>query len=810
MRFSFLSCLLLSSCLCLSCLCQAADLKLDERAAIESEWGYRPFEGGTCEVNPPHFVWRPQTGIVRWELQCATDAKFSDIVYQNDSMDLTVHTPPTSFDPRDYVWRYRGWTKTGESTNWSQPRSFSISADAARMPMPIREELLSRIPAGHPRLFVRPEQVPRLRELASGSMKADFEDLVRRCDQILKDPPPTAEPPLYGPDVKPKSEEWIGIWWGNRTYTSHALNSAATLAFTRLIGGKEEYGQVAKRILMDCAQWDPKGATGYRYNDEAGMPYAYYFSRTYTFVNDLLSEQEKQQCRDVMRVRGEEMYDHLCPRHLWNPYSSHSNRAWHFLGEIGLAFHGEIDQADDWVWFATNVFYNVYPVWSDADGGWHEGTLYWNSYIGRFTWWADIMQAALDINAFDHPYFDRVGYYPMYLLPPGKVGGGFGDLNAKATSAKQIALMSVLAAQSRNPYWQWYVDQHDEKSLASGYAASSGYLGFLRGSRGTVAAKSPADLPSSRLFRGTGQAYLNTTIEDANQDVQVVFKSSPFGTQSHGYEANNSFLLWAFGQRLLIRSGYRDTYGSEHHRDWMWSTRSVNNITVDGKGQLPHAAAARGRVVDFQTTPAIDVVVGEAGAAYRSSQSTGEQRLLDRFTRAILFIKPDMIVVYDRLRAPKPSQYTYWLHAINDFQVHNPQDITIEAGDVRCQVQFLAPDGLQLSQTDQYDPNPRDRVELREWHLTADTADKSKSTEFVTLYRPYREGEETPVQGALQAMEGGYVLTSEVAGGRVVVLLPNDDQTQLSFEGLETQDKIIVQLYNDQGEVLQTTEVAME
>ena len=33
--------------------------------------------------------------------------------------------------------------------------------------------------------------------------------------------------------------------------------------------------------------------------------------------------------------------------------------------------------------------------------------------------------------------------------------------------------------------------------------------------------------------------------------MQVVFKSSPMGTRSHGNAANNSFVLWAYGQRLL-------------------------------------------------------------------------------------------------------------------------------------------------------------------------------------------------------------------------------------------------------------------
>ncbi|MHC4542557.1 MAG: DUF4962 domain-containing protein, partial [Planctomycetota bacterium] len=242
------------------------------------------------------------------------------------------------------------------------------------------------------------------------------------------------------------SDPWRDIWWGNRTYTIRALNSAATLAFTRLLGGQEEYGLEAKRILLECAKWDPKGSTGYRYNDEAGMPYNYYFSRTYSFVNDLLSEEEEELCRKVMKVRGEEMYRHLCPRHLWQPYGSHANRAWHFLGEVGIAFLGEVEGADDWVWFAMNVFVNTYPVWSDDDGGWHEGSSYWSSYQNRFTWWADIMREAMGIDAYDKPYFSKAGYYAMYLLPPGKVGGGFGDLTARRTAQRNVPLVSGLFA----------------------------------------------------------------------------------------------------------------------------------------------------------------------------------------------------------------------------------------------------------------------------------------------------------------------------------------------------------------------------
>ncbi|MEE8451043.1 MAG: DUF4962 domain-containing protein [Thermoguttaceae bacterium] len=747
----------------------AADLKLDETPAADSEWGYRPAPNTVCEVTPPSFSWRPQRSIVSWQIECRRDGDAGPMAYNAEGIGSSVHCPPKTFAPGRYAWRYRGVDADRRRTNWSESRTFVISEDAARMPMPPREELLARIPKTHPRLFIRPEDLPRLRKLAAGRMNDQFAALTARCERLLKDPPPTAEPPKYPADVARLSEEWRKIWWGNRTYTIAALDGAATLAFTRLLGGKEEYGQLAKRILLDCARWDPKGATGYRYNDEAGMPYAYYFARTYTFLGDLLTEEERETCRRMMQIRGEEMYAHLYPRHLWQPYSSHSNRAWHFLGEVGIAFHGEIEGADDWVDFAISVFYNTYPVWSDDDGGWHEGMSYWSSYVGRFTWWADVMRSAMRIDAFEKPYFARVGYYPIYQMPPGKVGAGFGDLTARRRASSNVSLTSQLAAQAGNGHWQWYVEQ------LGGASDASGYIGFVRGTLPKVKPQSPDDLPTSRLFRGTGQACLNTTLLDAADDVQVLFKSSPFGTQSHGYESNNAFLLWAYGQRLLIRSGYRDIYGSDHHRNWMWSTRSVNNITVDGQGQTGHSASAQGRITHFSTSPTVDIVIGEAADAYRTADG---ERPLNRFSRAIVFIKPELIIVYDRLDAHNESSFEYWLHATDPFKINDQNNIHLQVDDVACEISFLAPEGLSFTQTDQYDPNPRPRITLREWHLTAKTPTKARQIEFITLYRPHRIAKDAPSGATLKQTADGYTLNADLEdGGTVEVHLPKQTDT---------------------------------
>ncbi len=764
-------------------------LEVDDRPAGHDEWGFRPADGGKTRVNPPGFVWRPQENAAGYILQASRNQDFHEVDYEKRDLKLFSHCPPRTFEPGDWYWRFSYVTEDGQKSSWSQVRRFAIPEDAVAFPMPEREELLNRISAEHPRLFTRPEELSHLRELAQGELKPVYDALVKECEKILADPPPTEEPRKYPEGTERGGEEWRKIWWGNRTYTTKVLNSAATLAFTRLLGGKEEYGQLSRKLLMAAAEWDPKGATGYRYNDEAGMPYNYYFSRTYTFVNDLLTEEEKEKCRAVMKIRGEEMYNHLYPRHLWRPYSSHSNRAWHFLGEIAVAFMDEIEGTRDWLWFTMNVFYNAYPVWSDDDGGWHEGLGYWRSYIGRFLWWADIMRSGMGVDAYKKPYFSKVGYFPMYLQAPGAKRGGFADLTGHLKSDGNVGLMSIFAVQAQNPYWQWYVEAH------GGARTGKTYVDFIRGALPKVEAGLPTDLPDSRLFQGTGLAMLHTDITDAKNDVFIEFKSSPFGSYSHGYDSQNSFVLYAYSEPLLIRTGRRDSYGSKHHKNWMWETKSVNSILVNGEGQKPlRSLDAQGKIIDFHTSKEYDYVVGDATEAYSGR--------LDKFTRSILFIKPDVIVIFDQLEAPEPSTFQWLMHAPTEMAVDGQHNVTVENGDAGCKVAFLTPDGLQITQTNKFDPPPRPRIKLTQWHLQAGTTDRRERCQFVTVIRPYRKGEVVPSGIEMEELPAGYACKIALADGEAIVLLKTSEGETLEGYETGTDGDVAVIRLNTTGEVV--------
>jgi hypothetical protein len=253
----------------------ADPLAVDDSPAGPGDWGFRPADGRTAETTPPGFVWRPQQNAVSYEFQCSRDPEFGEIAYAADGIGYNCHCPPEIFSEGWWCWRFRYADNDGHRSAWSRTRTFLVEPEATAFPLPSREELIGRIPKTHPRLFVRPEQLDDLRKRAAGDLKERTGKLVERCEELLRDPPDTAEPPKYPEGTVRGSEAWREIWWGNRRYTIAALDAAATLGFTRLLVDNDEYGQLGRRILLDAAAWDPKGSTGYRYNDEAGMPYNY-------------------------------------------------------------------------------------------------------------------------------------------------------------------------------------------------------------------------------------------------------------------------------------------------------------------------------------------------------------------------------------------------------------------------------------------------------------------------------------------------------------------------------------------------------
>jgi len=249
-----------------------AALPLDQREARPDEWGYRPADGSVVRSNPPSFTWLVQAKAASYAVQWSRDRAFSPATTTTiDGIVWPTYTHNAAVSPGSYFWRYRYANQQGEVSDWSIARQVEIATDAIALPMPTRAEQRAAIPSGHPRLFMRPEDLPRLRALAVGGEAKAFAALRRTADAYIK-AGPTAEPEHKGSARDKNNAELVKYWWPNRVQTEKACEEAEVIAFVYLMTGDATYGEAARRWVLHLASWDPKGNTNFTLNCEAGKP----------------------------------------------------------------------------------------------------------------------------------------------------------------------------------------------------------------------------------------------------------------------------------------------------------------------------------------------------------------------------------------------------------------------------------------------------------------------------------------------------------------------------------------------------------
>lgn len=734
-----------------------AQLTVSNRPPSVDEWGYRPADGETVLLNPPSLTWVHEAKAATYTVQWALDEDFRQATTV-EAIPWPVYTHNRPLPPGTYYWRYRFRTADGQESSWSTVRKFTVPADAVAFPMPSREERAARIPPGHPRLFVRPEQLPKLRQLARTTLKKEFDELVRQAERIIQ-AGPTPEPTKMGSARNLNDLEAVKYWWPNRMQTLRACQEAELLAFVYLISQEARFGEAARRWIMHLASWNPDGPTNFRLNCEAAKPMLHRPVRAYDWAYDRLAPPEREAFQRVMIRRINDAWESgevgRGTGHLNRPYNSHGNRTWHKIGEAAIGLYGEVPEAELWLDYALNKFFACYPVWCDEDGGWHEGLSYWAGYMSKAVWWLHVADVALEIDGFSKPFFHRVADFALYVAPPHTPNMGFGDLSHRPPSSGWGDFMEYFlrAAHAHHvsaaQYWQWWADQWEMRP-------AGGILGFLYRAQLSEGppAKPPTDLPPSKVFRGIGVASLHLTLLDSREDVHFLFKSSPFGARSHGHNPQNSFQLNAYGDCLLTTCVYRDIHGSPFHYKWAHSTVAHNAVLVGGQGQLPHRSDSQGEIVDYMLTPAVDYLCGDAVKAYGGRATLALRHVVFLRTKPLtekttggpsaqkLGPLPEaVIVIGDQVAAKEPTTFQFMLHALAPFQVDaSSARLVVEQPHAGLIAQYVSPEPLRFRQWDGYDPPPREKFP-NQWHVEASTQSERNRVDMITVLVPYRRGQ---------------------------------------------------------------------
>lgn len=277
-----------------------------------------------------------------------------------------------------------------------------------------------------------------------------------------------------------------------------------------------------------------------------------------------------------------------------------------------------------------------------AEGDWPEGVKYWFDTLLfglRFAYAIERLTGGA-VNLFAHPALRVTGDFAALLATPGGRIFNFND-NRETCPLESLLL---LARRMGRPDWL---------AVARRFPADT----VLELAFDDPAV--PGEAETSRLtavFPRTGVATMRT--DGLGTGTFVGFKCGPSNV-GHSHLDANSFILEAGGAPLLIDEGfwwYGPGFFDNRSGRWEYDNNATighNTLLVDGRGQT-HSSGPEcaGRLVSMESGDGWHLVVGDAGLCYPG--------LLRAFTRSVLFLPPDRLVIRDVVTC-EGERHVEWL-----------------------------------------------------------------------------------------------------------------------------------------------------
>ncbi len=156
---------------------------------------------------------------------------------------------------------------------------------------------------------------------------------------------------------------------------------------------------------------------------------------------------------------------------------------------------------------------------------------------------------------------------------------------------------------------------------------------------------------TSVFFPHAGQAAMRTGWE-RNATV-LYFDNGPVGA-AHVHQDKLSVVLWVYGKEVIFDAG-GGMYDNSRFRDYDTDTHSHNTVLIDGLGQRRKIVKNHCGTVDadWNTNDVYDYSNGKYDQGYGKADNC----IAEHF-REVLFLKPDIILIGDRVTPLDNSEHT--------------------------------------------------------------------------------------------------------------------------------------------------------
>ncbi|MEM7256195.1 MAG: DUF4962 domain-containing protein [Pseudomonadota bacterium] len=654
---------------------------LDEPRAGKLNIGYRPELSWEVVENPPRFTWMP---VIEDEacyvLRVSTSKDFEPSQTRTfNNIPINFFTPDEVLTEGHYFWSYAVWSEEQQTnlTAWSQTREFKLDKNLPQTPVPRRHHRYESLGNAHPRLWLNPQSLAKFSTAVADSPEhCGWNNFVEQSAAPWMQREVMTEPTGY-----PNHQRVAPIWRQTYIDCQELIYAIRHLSIAGHVGNDEAMIARAKAWLLEAASWSPTGTTARTYTDEWAFRVTLALAWGYDWLYNDLSDTERNQVRDALLVRTREIADHIIDhaRIQLFPYDSHAVRAVSaVLVPASIALLHDTEEAYDWLDYSIDFLSTVYSPWGDNDGGWAEGPHYWMTGIAYLIDAANLLRSYAGIDLYQRPFFQQTGDFPFYTKPPDIRRATFGDDSTMGDlpCLKLGYNVRQFAGVTGNGIYQWYFDEikrNDPGTEKAFYNWGWWDLNFddmvYRHDFPVVDAVLPADIPRLRWFKGIGWVAVQHRMDDPQQHVSFIMKSSPYGSISHSHGDQNAFCLSAYGEDLAIQTGHYVAFNSSMHQKWRRQTLSKNAILINGKGQYADRDKARTLCATGNITRAEEhndhiFISADATMAY---QSMNESVKLAQ--RDVYFVHNSYFVIIDIVDAEEPVEIDWRLHAHSPMQL---------------------------------------------------------------------------------------------------------------------------------------------
>jgi len=733
---------------------------------------YGPDDQTQLLENPPRFTWMAsQMEDEPYVLQISSEPSFKEgetLTYA--PIPYNLFTPDRPLEPGVYYWRYALADRDDPEgcSEWSEVRRFTVPEGLPETPLAGRGHRYVHTSEAHPRLWLQAAELDDFRrKLGEDPASCGWNAFYEKSVLPWLTRPLIPEPAPY-PDNKRVAKLWRQMYMDCQEvlYAIRHLAIAGVLLQDPVVTGR------AKEWLLHAARWNTEGSTSRDYNDEAAFRIAGALAWGYDWLHGELTAEERSEVKGALLRRTEQVAYHVITRSRIHqvPFDSHAVRSLSsVLVPCCIALFGETDKAREWLDYTLEYFYTVYSPWGGVDGGWAEGPMYWTTGMAFLTEALHLLRKFNGMNVYERPFFKKTGDFPLYCFSPDTVRASFGDQSTLGdpVSLKTGFNIRQFAGITGNGHYQWYYEQVKQRDTDSEMKFYNyGWWDFrfdemvYRHDYPGIEPVVPADIEPVKWFRDIGWVAMHHRMEDPQEHIMLLAKSSPYGSVSHSHGDQNGFLLHAYGEPLAIESGYYIAFNSTMHMQWRKQTRSKNLILIDGKGQ--YAGTDKGK--NMEAVGRVEAAFSEPGSCYTRMDATAAYKeqvpYLQRYTREIYFYENSYFVLVDHVDLHQPGRIEWLFHTLYPMSLRE-MGFTVTGGKADLDARFVysSSGDLTITQTDRFEGVEEQEIEglPRHWHLTAATRE-AKGHRLVTLLVPRKKGDSRYVSYFMDDQDHGVHL----------------------------------------------------